>query len=371
MTSGLRIVIAGRLAAAPGQGGAAWAVLQWVLGFASLGHQVFLVEPLMAPSRRQRRYFRDVVRRFELGRSAAILDRGRWLGVAGDSVQRAVEQADILVNLSGVAARHDFIEKIPVRVYVDLDPGFTQLWHLSDIDVGLEGHTHFATVGQQIGTQPCPIPDLGKSWVHVLPPVALEYWPATAPPARERFTTVANWRTYGSASYQGVVLRDKVHSFRRFVNLPSDARIRMEVALTIAAGDEGDRRWLLTGGWRVLDARRVAGSPDSYQRFIQRSSAEIGIAKSGYVTGRTGWVSDRSAAYLATGRPVLMQDSGFQLHESGRGLLTFSDIGTAIDEAKRLRRDYRMHCGAARAFAEEHLAADVSLRRLLKAVGAA
>jgi hypothetical protein len=372
VTSPLRIVVAGRLAAAPGQGGAAWAVLQWALGFVSLGHQVFLVEPLTTPSMRQRRYFRQVVRRFGLERSAAILERGRWLGVAADSVKCAAEQADLLVDLSGVAAHHDFAARIPIRVYVDLDPGFTQLWHLAGIDVGLGGHTHYVTVGQRIGVENGPIPTLGMRWIRVLPPVALEYWPVTPPPRRERFTTVANWRTYGSIEHDGLVYGDKVHSFRRFSRLPLMAQVPMAVALTISDDDVEDRRALGAGGWQVLDAARVVATPDAYQRFIQRSSAEICIAKAGYVLGRTGWFSDRSAAYLASGRPVVAQGTGADgtLFERG-GVLSFTDPEGAAAGIEQVRRHYPAYATAARRIAERHLDARRILGQLLRTVGSA
>jgi hypothetical protein len=326
-----------------------------------------LVEPLATPSLRQHRYFRDAVGRFGLGRSAAILNQGRWLGLAGDTVRRAAEQADLLVDLSGVAAHEDFIAKIPVRLYVDLDPGFTQLWHVSGVDVGLDNHTHYATVGQQLGTPACPIPDLGKAWIHVLPPVALEYWPvAPAPRGAPLFTTVANWRTYGSIEHNGLVLGDKVHSFREFVGLPKLAAVPMAVALTISHEDDGDRQALANGGWRVLDAARVVATPDAYQRFIRRSSAEIGIAKAGYIHGRTGWISDRSAAYLATGRPVIAQDTSKEGATPTReGLVMFRDLNESIELVERVRRDYQAHALAAREIAAGQLSSAVVLGQLL------
>ncbi len=190
----LRILVAGRLASVPGQGGAAWATLQWILGFRSLGHEVLFVEsitrapddgPLSASP--QARYFRSVVRRFGLADQAALTVRGgrATVGMSHDRMVLGAGASDLLVDLSGVVAREEFVGRIPVRLYVDLDPGFTQLWHSTGVEVGLSGHTHYATVGHRIGDAGNAIPDCGKAWIKFLPPVALDHWPMLPPPARE------------------------------------------------------------------------------------------------------------------------------------------------------------------------------------------
>jgi hypothetical protein len=236
--------------------------------------------------------------------------------------------------------------------------------------VGLAGHTHYATVGQRIGEPESRIPDCGKTWIHLLPPVALDFWPVVAPPARERFTTVANWRSYGSIEHDGTFFGQKAHSFREYVDLPTLTDVRLEVALAISPGDRADSERLQRAGWKVLAANRVASTPHAYQRFIQRSTAEIGFAKSGYVAGRAGWFSDRSAAYLASGRPVVAQDTGLDPHLSdGFGLLAFADPSEAAAGIERVRRDYARHAAAARRFAEEHLDAKKVLTQLLRQLG--
>ena len=383
MTSAaLRILVAGRLAVAPGQGGAAWALLQWVLGFRSLGHDVWLIEPLPAASTedpgaallrsRQTRYFGIVTRQFGLSERSALTsgEGGLGGGQSGERLARAVRDCDLLVDISGVLAAHELAQEIPIRLYVDLDPAFTQLWHSQGVDVGLAGHTHYATVGQRVGESNSPIPDCGNTWMHFLPPVALDYWPVVPPPARERFTTVANWRSYGSIEHDGTFFGQKAHSFRAYANLPGLTDARLEVALTISPGDRADSDRLRQAGWKVLAASRVASTPQAYQRFIRRSTAEIGFAKAGYVAGRTGWFSDRSAAYLASGRPVVAQDTGLDGQLSnGIGLLSFADPVEAAAGIERVRRDYDRHAAGARRIAEEHLDAKKVLARLLWQLG--
>lgn len=374
----LRILVAGRLAAAPGQGGAAWALLQWVLGFRALGHEVWVAEPLPAAlskgaprGSRQARYFRSVTRRFGLASRAGLIEADKFKLTREDPPGFARE-CDLLVDMSGVLSGSELMQEIPVRLYVDLDPGFTQLWHTAGEDVGLNGHTHYATVGQRIGAHDAKVPDCGIQWIGVLPPIVLDQWPDQPPPARERFTTVANWRSYGSIQHDGAFFGQKAHSFREFHSLPTLTNASLEVALAISPGDDADRALLVKSGWRVLDAARVAFTPDAYQRFIQHSSAEIGIAKSGYVVGRTGWFSDRSAAYLASGRPVVAQDTGLDHGMlTGHGLLTFADQEQAAAGIEHVRGDYRRHAAAARRFAEEHLDSRKVLPRLLGQLGLA
>jgi hypothetical protein len=169
-----------------------------------------------------------------------------------------------------------------------------------------------------------------------------------------------------------VMLGQKVHSFRHFSRLPLIARTRMKLALNIGDKDEADRRALVAGGWHVVDASRVAASPDAYQRFIQQSSAEIGIAKHGYVVARAGWFSDRSAAYLASGRPVVAQDTGMgDRLPTGRGLLTFTESSEAVEQIDRLRRDYVHHAEAAKRIARESLSPSSTLAHLLSDLGIA
>ncbi len=274
--------------------------------------------------------------------------------------------------MSGVLAGNELTAGIAVRLYVDLDPGFTQLWHSTGVDVGLPGHTHFATVGQKIGRTGDAIPDCAVEWLHVLPPVCLDAWPVLPSPKSRRFTTVANWRSYGSITHEGVFYGQKAHSFRAFAGLPLLTDTPLAVALSISPEEHADLRMLREGGWRVVDAARVASAPDAYQRFIQRSAGEIGIAKSGYTVRPTGWFSDRSAAYLASGRPVVAQDTGFApFLPTGAGLLAFREPTEAAERIDEVRRDYARHALAARRIAEEHLDARRVLGRLLEDLGMA
>jgi hypothetical protein len=178
-------------------------------------------------------------------------------------------------------------------------------------------------------------------------------------------TTLANWRSYGSVESGGVHYGQKAHSLRRLVDLPRRSSERFVLALEIDPAEETEARALRSGGWELADPHRVAGSPAAYRDFIRHSWAEIGVAKAGYVTAQCGWFSDRSACYLASGRPVLAQDTGFgSALPVGAGLLTFADGDEALAGLEALRSDYAGHARAAREIAVEHLDA----RRILPAL---
>ena len=369
----MNIIVAGMVAADPHQGGATWAVLQYALGLRQLGHDVMLVEPtscdrLTSPV--VRRYFRHLVHDFGLHGRAALAAGQRSIEVGYDDVAAFARKADVLVNISGMLEDPALFEPVPVRVYLDLDPCFIQLWHAGEgIDMRLEGHTHFATVGLAIGHDGSDVPTCGREWITTLPPVVLEQWPPATEVGLDAFTTVANWRGYGAVRHRGRFYGQKAHSFRPLLPLPGLTGDRFAPTLAIDPGEVGDLGALAAHGWEVRDPAADAGTPDTYREFVQTSRAELGVAKAGYVTSRCGWFSDRSAAYLASGRPVVAQDTGFSRYlPVGEGLLAFDDLAGAAEGVAAVRQRYARHAAAARALAESRFASDVVLDRLLEAV---
>jgi len=384
MRSRLRIVVSGMIAADPHQGGAVWAVLQYVLGLRDLGHDVFLIEPIASKAVRppgaaladsiNARYFRDVAARFQLTGRAALVrqDPRETVGLEYRSLLEVAARSDLLVNISGMLADPALLERIPRRVYLDLDPAFNQLWHaVQGIDIRLAGHTHFATVGSLIGTPACHIPTCGRQWLPTWQPIVLSEWPAMPPRPYAAWTTVGNWRGYGSIAYDGVMYGQKAHSFRRFMDLPQRTRELLRPALSIHPAETTDLDALRAGGWDLVDAAAVAGTPDRYRGFIQESKGELGIAKSGYVESRCGWFSDRSVCYLASGRPVVAQDTGFSRRlPTGDGLFAFNTLGEAAAALEAASVDYVRHCRRARQVADAFFRSDFVLSTLLERVGA-
>jgi len=337
----------------PDQGGAAWAVLQYVLGLLHLGHKVQLVEPIHSPSDETRAYFDAVTKQFAL--NSELMTEARHF-----------RNFDVVLNISGMLSVES-ISSIRRRVYLDLDPAFNQLWHADGIDRGLDGHTHYFTVGQAIGRPECTVPTLGRSWIPTLPPVVLEHWPRADVAATTGLTTVGNLRGYGSIDRNGIHYGQKVHSLRMLMGLPRRTGQRFVLAMAVHRDEQRDLKALAENGWELVDPVGVAGTPDAYQAFIQASRAEIGIAKSGYVVSRCGWFSDRSACYLASGRPVVAQDTGFSnFLPVGEGLLAFNDEDDAVAAVDAIGRDYSRHARAARHLAETYFDSDTVLATLLE-----
>lgn len=371
------------IAGDPGQGGAAWAVLQYVLGLQSLGHDVFLFEPIspkalqppgatLAASHNAR-YFNEVTAAFGLQNRAALVlseTNDTW-GLSRLEVTKVSHRADALFNIAGMLTDQRLTAAVPIRVYLDLDPAFTQLWQaVEGIDMRLGDHTHHVTIGLNIGRPDCVVPVCDRPWITTPQPVVLEHWPVTTSIQRSALTTVGNWRGYGSILHQGIHYGQKVHSLRAFYPLPTLTDEPFCLAMAIHPGETNDLAELARHGWRLLDPRRVAFTPRDYQRFIQGSKAEFGIAKSGYVQSRCGWFSDRSIAYLASGKPVIAQDTGFQQHvPTGAGLFCFNTIPEILGAIDALRTDYARQAGAARQVAEEIFDARKVLPKLLAAVG--
>lgn len=368
--SGLRILFSGMVAGDPEQGGASWSILQYLLGFRALGHEVRLVEPVDRLDPGVVSYFERLVRDFGLESEAALLVRGsrETYGAPYKELVAWAAEADVLFNVSGMLRDEELVGPPPLRVFLDLDPAFNQLWHAEGIEMGLDLHNRFATVGLGLGEPECPVPTCGREWIKTLPPVVLPRWErATA--AGTAFTTVANWRGYGSVEWEGKRYGQKAHSLRKLVELPQLTSERLALALAIHPDETEDLTALRRHGWNLVDPVAVAGSPGRYADFVRKAKGEIGIAKEGYVESRSGWFSDRSACYLASGRPVVAQDTGFPAHlPTGEGLLSFTTAEEAAAAIDAVSADYEHQAQAARALAEDLFDSRTVLTRLLDRV---
>jgi hypothetical protein len=280
---------------------------------------------------------------------------------------------DLLINLSGLLRDQDLMAGIPLRVYLDLDPVFTQLWQqVQQVDVGFAGHSHFATIGMSVGRQGCDMPDCGLPWITTLQPVVLSQWPVAGPVVHDALTTVANWRGYGSIESNGVYYAQKAHSLRPFFGLPRRTEERFLLALSIHPDERSDLENLENHGWELIEPASVADSAESFRSFVQGSKAEFGFAKSGYILSRCGWFSDRSICYLASGRPVLAQETGFSdFVAAGDGLFAWETEDDLLGAIDSLNANYPRHRRFAREVAEEYFESSKVLNRLLARLGAA
>jgi hypothetical protein len=357
--------------------------MSWARGLQRLGFDVVFVEQLSSAhcvdvhggrvdvdASENLEYFNRVTRMFNLQDHAAlVLDDGagaRGMGIR-DLLDR-VEDAELLVNISGHLTWPELLRRCRRKAFVDLDPGFTQLWHASgDSGARLAGHDCYFTVGENIGTPRCSIPTAGLRWQPVRQPVVLDDWPVTATDSPDRFTTVASWRgAYGPVAHDGMTLGPKAHEFRRFAPLPLRSPQTFEIALDIHPADARDLANLIEHGWHVVDPKQSAGDPEAFRRYVQTSGAECSVAQGVYVHTQSGWFSDRTVRYLASGKPALVQDTGFsRRYLAGDGLVPFTTIDEAGQGAARIARDYEAHAKAAREIAETWFDSNIVLNEFL------
>lgn len=377
------VAIAAALAQRPHIGGHTWMALQYLLGFRALGWEVVLIdrlepemcrdacgEPCAAEDSVNVAYLAGAMDRFGLGGDWALLVPGHEpIGMTRRELERRLGASRLLLNVMGYLDDEDLLARATLPVFLDIDPGFGQMWRALDLHDAFAGHDCFVSVGTNVGQPGCGVPDCGLAWIPTLPPVALEQWPLA--PGGSAFTTVASWRgPFGRIEYEGRTYGLRVHEFRRFLPLPGLTDATFEVALDIDPAEKRDLTSLVEHGWTLLDPCAVAGDPDAYRDFIQASRAELMVAKNMYVDTRSGWFSDRSACYLASGKPVLAQDTGFErMLPSGDGLLTFATLEQAAAAVERVAGERERHARAARAIAEEHLAAERVLGRLVGELG--
>lgn len=380
-----RVMISGAMSHYPlGGAGNTWAFLQYILGFQQLGVETYYVEQLDAKdcvdeagnsssfaAGINARYFRDVMEHFGLSECSALLEgEGEgYVGLSCAEVERLAASVDLLINLSGRLRLPRIVGAVRRKMYLDMDPGYTQIWQAQyGVDMNLRGHDVYVTVGLNLGKPTCPLPTCGLNWQSTLPPVMLDEWTTTEPPGAA-YSTIADWRGFRPIEWQGVWYGQKSDEFLRVLELPQRVAASFELCLLIHP-EEQNRETLTQHGWRLTSPAVHAATPDSYRKYIRRSRGEFTVVKPGYALGRSGWFSDRSAVYLAAGRPVIVQETGMsQYLPTGSGLLTFTDLESAAAAVKKVEQQYTHHAAAAAAFAREHLDARRVLPRLLHLAG--
>ena len=356
-------IVAGVLAGKSGNGGHAWTRVTWALGLRRLGFDVTYVETTGSVDRAAADYFKAVCTEFSI--DGHLLDDAP----SANLIERA-RDTELLVNIGGHLTLESLKCAPRVRVYVDDDPGYTQLWNLQGLLADkIAGHHFHFSYGENIARGTSRVPSDGIEWRSVRPPVLLNEWPAMTEPGRA-FTTVGSWRGgYERVEWEGHLFGQKAHEFRRFARVPELVDQPFEVALDIGVEDAGDRDLLVRHGWTLVDPRSLS-TPHRFRRFVQGSRAEFSAGQGIYVETSCGWFSDRTAQYLASGRPAVVQDTGFtSTLPTGQGLFGFSTVNDVVLASREIDREYDAHASAARALAVEHFDSDKVLGRLLEEVG--
>jgi hypothetical protein len=367
--------------------GIAWQALHYLQGFRALGWDVHYVEDSGAPPYDPSaggvtgrcdyavRYLAEVMRRGGFGDRWAYVDlmRNETHGLSRARLDELYRGAAGIVNLCGATRPRDEHRHTGKLIYIETDPVYEQL-RLDNGEVSsrefLERHDVLFTYGENLGEPDCPVPLGGFDWKKTRPPVVLEEWDAPADPAARYFTTVASFQNKGkNIAWRGETYQwSKESNFVAFLDLPR--RTPQPFQMAMKPENPAIAARVRAAGWNLIDPEETSHDPDGYRAFIQGSRGEFTVAKDIYVRPRSGWFSDRSVCYLAAGRPVVTQDTGFdKFIPTGSGLFAYRTIDDAVEALARINADYAAHSAGARAVAREHFAAPLVLRRLLADAG--
>lgn len=377
------IVLGSYMVRYPLGGMVSW-VLQYLVGFQRLGHEVFFVEKSGYPnscydpvrnvmsddcSYGTARVY-ELLARFELQDRWCFVDAaGNYHGMARTRASAVLDSADLFIDMGMHGAWLPEAGWAGLRVLIDGEPGFTQMKMEDRLAAGeeLPRYDVYYTTGASVGTERSLVPTVGRQWGRLFHPVVTDLFPFQPVPSNAPFTTIMNWQSYEPLEYKGKVYGHKDVEFEKFMLLPQAAPIPLEIAVS---GKNVPAARLQRAGWRIRDAHEVTISFDSFAAYVLASRGEFSVCKNGYVATRNGWFSDRSAVYLARGRPVVLQDTGFSAHlPCGQGLFAVRTVEEATAAINEINGNYDRHSSWAQDIAVEYLDATKVLRRFLCELG--
>jgi hypothetical protein len=376
-----RIIAGSYMVRYPLGGMMSW-TLQWLVGLHRLGHEVVFVEkshyshscynPLTRESGNDCSYglktVTDLFARCGLNDGWCYVDfAGNYHGMSRGQIGEWFRSADVFLDLGTHGAWLEEAAAAALRVLVDGEPGYTQI----RMEAGLFGdrsqYDRYFSNGANIGKPDCPAPTAGRTWKPVFNPVVTGLFAFPPPPPGARYSTVMNWQSHAPLEYQGKHYGQKDVEFAKFIDLPKYAPAGMEIAVS---GLKIPMEEIKAAGWQVRDAQEVTISYDAYRKYIVQSRGEFSVSKNIFVELQTGWFSDRSAAYLASGRPVVLQDTGFSAHlPVGGGLFAVNDLQQAEAAITEIESDYAWHSRRAREIAGDCLDSGVILKKFLHDLG--
>src|SRR6266536_2522121 len=364
----------------PEGGGHLWVYMQYAQGLRQVGCDVYWMENFRRSNRDQRdvaalETFRARMERFGLGgklilyvsqgQAVTLTLPSEYIGMTQAEAEAIFAQADLLLNFH-YAINPALLARFRRTALVDIDPGLLQFW-ISRGQLSVPRHDCYFTTGETVGTPAATFPDCGLRWIHIRPPVGLNQWPYAYDPRDQAFTTVSSWDADDwIVDAKEVYENTKRISFLQFAELPHRTSQALELALYLGDGDAQDQRMMESHGWRIRHSREVAGTPETYRSYIQRSRGEFSCAKPSCMRFQNAWVSDRTLCYLDSGKPVVVQNTGpssFLPH--GEGMFRFSTLQEAIDALAAINADYERHSRAAREIAEAYFDARQIVERIL------
>lgn len=387
----LRIIVTGLVGLYP-VGGVAWDYLQYVIGFAKLGHEVYYHEDTWSwpyhPTKKtytaDGQYSAAYIDDFFKAYAPELCDRWHYLhlhemsyGMERAAFDKVARSADLLLNVSGACMVPDELSPQCIKIFLDTDPGYNQIMLSERLEwsenverwcAGVAGHDQHFTYAENIYGADCLVPRMQFQWKTTRMPVVLDLWKGLSKePAglSAAWTTISTWNAFkGKLVYQGAEYESKGAEFARLLDLPNRVSAPLRVAV---GGVNAPLELLAEHGWQVVDGPQATATPAMYQSFIMESKGEISPAKHVYVAMRTGWFSCRSACYLAASRPVVVQDTGFSsIIPCGQGILPFRSLEEAAEAIREVQGNYEHHSKAALASAREHFDSGRVLEKLIE-----
>ncbi|MEB2778192.1 hypothetical protein SYJ56_22975 [Algoriphagus sp. D3-2-R+10] len=377
----MKIVLLGYIVRGP-FGGAVWHHFQYALGLKLLGHEVLFIEysedypscynPITFEVSTDPSYglkFIDAIfSNYGMNRQWAYFDyhTSRWFGNPKQKILNFLSDADVLINIAGVNPLREEVQNIPIKIFIDTDPVFTQIRLIKDpiSNAMAKEHNVFFSFGENIGNKDCQIPKDQFTWVPTRQPVIPELWKNEKVLTKGNWTTLMNWDSHKNAEWDGKIFGMKSTSFQPYFDLPRIINERFELAL---GSKSAPRDELRARGWIITNPEVASKTPEAFQKYISESKGEWSVAKDGFVSSNSGWFSERSAAYLMSGKPVVVQDTGFSKNiETGQGLFSFTDPEDLKSIFIEVNRDYSFHSMRAREIALEYFHYEKVLKNLLK-----
>jgi hypothetical protein len=397
------VISPSNVAGFPEGGGHFWVYMQYAQGLRALGCDVYWLEHFNGTGDERRDQldlgiFLERMRRFDMAGKVMIdrpnkpfptADNANGLVATGEHAENACARADLLLNFS-YAANADLISRFRKTALIDIDPGLLQFW-ISHEQVQIASHDIYFSTGETVGRDDALFPDCGISWHRMRPIVNLSDWPVKFIPNAKSLTTVSGWwgDEWISDGADTIYQNNKRVSFMEFRDLAARTEQDLELALCLGLeepvdpkerqlrqegessgqidyqGDAADKAALEALGWRIRSASEVAGTPEDYRRYVQNSRGEFSCAKPSCMKFQNAWVSDRSLCYLASGKPVIVQNTGpSDFLPDAEGMFRFRTVDEALGAIDAMNSNYRSHCLAARDVAESFFDA----KRVLKDV---
>ncbi len=355
-------------------GGQSWAILNYIIGFKKLGHDVFFYEELLdikntAGHINFQEYIREIdcmLKKFKLGKIYCIDYRGDVVGISKEKFHTILKRAKLFININGIIQSESIKAKVKKSIFLDIDPGLTQFWceQYPEYMSRVKNHDLHFTIGKNIGNKDCHVPACGIHWLKTSHFAVLDIWKPKKN-KNDAFTTITHWDSGDGVFYKKKYFGYKSVEFMKYINLPKKVKNQAFEFSTYGMDDATSTNFK-EKGWFISDSRKYSKNIFTYKKYIEDSYASFSVAKNAYVESKCGWIAEREIAYLASGKPVVLQDTGFsRSFSTGKGLFTFKNMSGAVDAIKEINSNYAYHCKAARKIAEKYFDSDVVLKKLI------